>query len=36
LDAFTTRPEVSHIETSLIFSFRRNPDLPVYRDADES
>jgi len=34
LDAFTTRPEVAHIETSLIFDFRRNTDLPVYRDAE--
>ncbi|UGB37303.1 Lrp/AsnC family transcriptional regulator [Frateuria soli] len=33
LDAFTTRTEVAHIETSLIFSFRRNVDLPVYRAA---
>lgn len=30
LDAFTTRPEVDRIETSLIFSFRRNPELPAY------
>ncbi len=30
LDAFTTRAEVAHIETSLIFTFRRNPDLPIY------
>jgi len=30
LDAFTTRPEVSRIETSLIFSFTRNPGLPAY------
>jgi len=29
LDAFTTRPEVARIETSVIFSFRRNPDLPA-------
>ena len=26
LDAFTTRKEVAHIETNLIFSFQRNPD----------
>lgn len=32
MDAFTTRPEVAHIETSLIFSFQRNPDLPIYTD----
>jgi len=30
LDAFTTRPEVARIETSLIFSFHRNPELPAY------
>lgn len=30
LDAFTTRPEVARIETNLIFSFQRNPELPVY------
>ncbi len=35
LDAFTTRPEVAHIETSLIFTFRRNPDVPIYREAEE-
>lgn len=35
LDAFTTRPEVAHIETSLIFTFRRNPDVPIYRSEDE-
>lgn len=35
LDAFSTRAEVAHIETSLIFTFRRNPDVPIYRDADE-
>ncbi len=35
LDAFTTRPEVAHIETSLIFTFRRNPDVPIYGQADE-
>lgn len=35
LDAFTTRPEVAHIETSLIFTFRRNPDMPVYGSTDE-
>lgn len=32
LRAFTERPEVAHIETHLIFEFRRNPDLPVYAD----
>lgn len=30
LSAFTERPEVAHIETRLIFEFRRNPDLPIY------
>lgn len=30
MDAFTTRPEVAHIETSLIFTFQRNPDVPIY------
>lgn len=35
LDAFTTRAEVAHIETSLIFSFRRNADMPIYRREDE-
>lgn len=32
LSAFTERPEVAHIETHLIFEFRRNPELPVYAD----
>lgn len=32
LDAFTTRPEVARIETNLIFSFRRNPEVPVYSE----
>ncbi|MGB8635502.1 MAG: Lrp/AsnC family transcriptional regulator [Rhodanobacteraceae bacterium] len=35
MDAFTTRPEVAHIETNLIFSFQRNPDLPIYTDTSE-
>lgn len=30
LTAFTERPEVAHIETRLIFEFRRSPGLPVY------
>ena len=30
LDAFTTRREVASIETSLIFEFVRNPELPDY------
>lgn len=32
LTAFTERPEVAHIETHLIFEFRRNPELPVWAD----
>ena len=32
LDAFTTRPEVEHLETSLIFKYQSMPDLPDYRD----
>lgn len=35
LSAFTERTEVAHIETRLIFEFRRNPELPVYARADE-
>lgn len=34
LDAFTTRNEIAHIETSLIFAFHRNPDVPIYARAD--
>lgn len=34
LTAFTERPEVAHIETRLIFEFRRNPELPVYLRAE--
>lgn len=34
LDAFTTRPEVARIETSLIFAFHRNPEVPVYAGND--
>lgn len=29
LAAFTQREEVAHIETHLIFEFRRNPELPI-------
>jgi DNA-binding Lrp family transcriptional regulator len=36
LDAFTTRSEVAHIETSLIFNFYRNADLPIYRDGAQA
>ena len=31
LDAFSARPEVGHIETSLIFSSERRPHLPFLR-----
>ncbi|MDP1698727.1 MAG: hypothetical protein Q8L45_13240 [Xanthomonadaceae bacterium] len=30
LSAFTDRPEVAHIDTRLIFEYRRNPELPVF------
>lgn len=30
LDAFTSRPEVAHIETSLVFEFQRKALLPDY------
>lgn len=30
MDAFATRPEVAHLETSLIFEFSRSPTLPNY------
>lgn len=30
LAAFTQREEVAHIETHLIFEFRRNPEIPVF------
>lgn len=30
LSAFTQRPEVSHIETRLIFEYRRSDELPLY------
>ncbi len=36
VDTFTSRYEVAHIETSLIFEFRKAPVLPNYRlPADE-
>ena len=35
MTAFTERPEVAHIETRLIFEFRRNPELPVYVQVDD-
>lgn len=34
MDAFTTRPEVAQIETSLIYDFERRADLPNYVDVD--
>lgn len=34
LTAFTERAEVAHIETRLIFEFRRNAELTVYRPAE--
>lgn len=34
LSAFTTRPEVDHIETSLIFEYTRNPVLPIYEEEE--
>jgi len=30
LDAFSTRPEVEHMETALIFEHTQNPSLPNY------
>ena len=33
--ALTSREEVAHIQTHLIFAFSRNPELPVYAQADE-
>lgn len=30
LSALTARPEVAHIETNLIFEFRRSTELPLY------
>lgn len=35
LTAFTERPEVAHIETRLIFEFRRSDELPVYARAED-
>ena len=32
LDAFTTREEVEHLETSLIFEYQSSPALPDYVD----
>jgi len=36
LTAFTTRPEVDHIETSLIFEYQRVAALPIYTDDAQS
>lgn len=36
LAAFTQRDEVAHIETHLIFEFKRNPELPIYQSAEDS
>lgn len=33
--ALTSREEVAHIETHLIFAFKRSTDLPDYLDGDE-
>ena len=33
LSALTSRPEVAHIETNLIFEYRRSAELPIYLDA---
>jgi DNA-binding Lrp family transcriptional regulator len=35
LDAFTRRAEVAHIETSLIFEFRRSTEVPIYVERDD-
>lgn len=34
--ALTSREEVAHIETHLIFAFKRSTDLPVYLDGAEA
>ncbi|HJV49088.1 MAG TPA: hypothetical protein VJ505_14810 [Holophagaceae bacterium] len=31
LDAFTARPEVTHLQTSLIFEFAKGKAMPDYR-----
>lgn len=33
LDALTARPDVARVETSLIFEYARNPQLPDYTEA---
>jgi DNA-binding Lrp family transcriptional regulator len=32
LDRFTNRPEISHVETSLVFEYLRKPQTPRYAD----
>ncbi|QRN94086.1 Lrp/AsnC family transcriptional regulator [Archangium violaceum] len=34
MDAFTTRPEVAHLETSLIFEYVRSPGMPLYEPTE--
>jgi DNA-binding Lrp family transcriptional regulator len=34
LDAFTTRPEVAHLETALLFGTTRSAVLPAYRASE--
>ena len=36
MDAFTTRPEVARIETSLLFEVQRKPALPDLLPADDA
>ena len=35
LNHLSTRPEVAHIETALIFEYNRNPVLPSYLEEEE-
>ena len=35
LSALTSREEVAHIETHLIFAFQRAPELPVYAAGED-
>ncbi len=35
LNNFSTRPEVAHIETVIIFEHKRDPVLPSYLDLDD-
>lgn len=35
LDAFTTRPEIEHMETSLIFGYEQKWELPNYAAAED-